>query len=339
MKKYIVISGYGNVAVELCKIILKNRNFILKKYDLDLQVKSIVGKEGQLFEEQGIDLEALISYGKGSSALKEYAAFKGINLNDEAIFEGDILVEATPTNLSNGEPGLTYSLEALNHGMDLVFASKGALVTNYKQILDKVKEKGAKLNYSGATAAALPTLDIGENCLSGSTLKSVKGILNGTTNFILTEMALNQISFEDALGRAQRMGIAEKDPILDISGFDSGCKLVLIVNKLLNKQYDINDVNISGIDKLTSDDIKSAYENGQTIKLIAEAIISGEEVYMKVSPVKVLNTTLIASVNGTNKCIVYDSEEMGEIFCAGGASDPIGAGAAVLKDIINMYKP
>ncbi|GKU25977.1 homoserine dehydrogenase [Clostridium folliculivorans] len=338
MKKSIVICGYGNVSVELCKIISNNKNLIINKYNLDLQVISIIAAEGQIFEEKGIDLSLLIKCGKGSSALKEYAKVKGLNLNNKVIPKGDILVEATPTNLNSGEPGLSYSLEALNLGMDLVFASKGALVTNYTQILDKVKEKGAKLNYSGATAAALPTLDIGENCLSGSKLKSIKGILNGTTNYILTEMTLNKISFEEALEKAQSMGIAERNPTLDISGFDSGCKLVLIVNKVLNKKYTINDVTITGIDKITNDDIRIAYENGQTIKLIAEASISGEEVYMKVSPVKVINTKMMASVNGTNKCIVYDTDEMGEIFCAGGASDPIGAGAAVLKDIINMYK-
>ncbi|GFP78109.1 homoserine dehydrogenase [Clostridium fungisolvens] len=338
MKRSIVICGYGNVAVELCKIISKNKNFILNQYDLELQVISVIGAQGQIFEEQGIDLELLVKCGKGSSALKEYAKVKGLNLHGKVIPKGDILVEATPTDLNSGEPGLSYSLEALNQGMDLVFASKGALVTNYKRILDKVKEKGVKLNYSGATAAALPTLDVGENCLSGSNLKSIKGILNGTTNYILSEMTLNKISFEEALEKAQRRGIAEKDPTLDISGFDSACKLVLIVNKVLNKTYDINDVHISGIDKLTNDDIRIAYENGQTIKLIAEASIFDEEISMKVGPVKVLNGKIMASVNGTNKCIIYETDEMGEIFCAGGASDPIGAGAAVLKDIINMYK-
>jgi homoserine dehydrogenase len=333
-----VICGYGNVALELCKILIDNKNYIIEKYNLDLKVRSIVGRHGQLYEEKGIDLAALMELEKGSSAIEEYAKQKGLTLKTNIVFDGDVLVEATPTDVESGEPGLTYALKALDSGMNVVFASKGALVTNYKLISTKAAELNLKINYSGATAAALPTLDIGENSLSGARIKSIKGILNGTTNFILTEMFANDICFEDALKKAQEKGIAEKNPNLDISGFDSGCKLLLIANRIFNKQYDISKVDIKGIDKLRIEDINLAKSGGQTIKLIAEARFHGDEVAMKVAPLPVSRTDMFASVNGTNKCIVYDTIEMGQIFCAGGASDPMGAGAAVLKDIINLYK-
>ncbi|QAA30579.1 homoserine dehydrogenase [Clostridium manihotivorum] len=338
MEKFIMICGYGGVAFELCKILLDNKNYITEKYNLDLKLKSIVGRHGQLYEEKGIDLEALLKFGKGSSAIEEYAKQKKLTLNTNIVFEGDVLVESTPTDLESGEPGLTYALKALDSGMNVVFASKGALVTNYKLISTKAANLGLKINYSGATAAALPTLDIGENSLSGARIKSIRGILNGTTNFILTEMFTNDINFEEALKNAQERGIAEKNPKLDISGFDSACKLLLIANKIFNKQYDISKVHIKGIDRLSDEDIHLVKANGQTIKLIATAEFDGKEVSMEVAPIPVSKTDMFSSVNGTNKCIAYNTFEMGQIFCAGGASDPMGAGAAVLKDIINLYK-
>ena len=161
-------------------------------------------------------------------------------------------------NIENGEPGLTYVLNAIDSGMDVVSVAKGALVHSFQEIKQHSEKKGTRLKYSGATAAALPTIDIGEYSLAGSTITKIEGILNGTSNFILTSMNESNLSFEEALKIAQEKGIAEANPGLDVKGFDSACKLLLLSNSLLGTNYSLKDVKITGIENLSKQDMERA---------------------------------------------------------------------------------
>ena len=334
MKKNLIISGYGNVAKELVKLLSEKEEMLKNTYDLEIKVCGIVGSKGMIAQDEGIQLEALLRYGNGSAALLQYAKAFRIPFQ-QAEIKGDILVECSPTNILNGEPGKTYILEALSQGMDVIAVSKGALVTSFEEVMRAAEQHGAKLKYSGATAAALPTTDIGEYSLAGSTIMSIEGILNGTSNYILTSMVENRLSFEQALENAQQKGIAEANADMDVKGFDSACKILLLANRFLGTKLNLRDIDISGIDEISMEHLSAAQEEGKKLKLIAQATHHEGKAIVQVKPIRLSKEHPLFHVDGTNKGIVFETKEMGAICVTGGASHPRAAAAAALKDLIN----
>lgn len=337
MKKKVILTGYGTVARELSKLILDRSAAIKETYGFELVVTGIVGSKGMLYQSEGINLKSLLEMGVGSNALYLYSQQFNVLLTEPS-FQGDVLIECTPTNIEDGEPGLSYLQTAIDSGMDVVSVSKGALVHAFCEIKKMAEKMGSRLKYSGATAAALPTIDIGEYSLAGCTITRIEGILNGTSNFILTSMNQDHLSFEEALQMAQEKGIAESNPSLDITGFDSGCKILLLANHLLGTNYSLHDVKMNGIEHLTKKNMEEAKLRNRHIKLLARAYQAEGVVILDVAPCELQEDHPLFHVNGTNKGVLFETIEMGTICATGGASNPRGAGAAALKDLINLYR-
>ncbi|GKU83633.1 homoserine dehydrogenase [Niallia sp. NCCP-28] len=332
-----MITGYGIVAKELIKLLSEKQKLLIDTYKTSFKVTAIVGSRGMVYEKAGIDLLKLLEYGTGSTALIQYAEEKGLSLQPP-IFREDMLIECSPTDVETGGAALGYIKNALYANMNIVSVSKGALVCSMPELLKIAKEKACKIKYSGATAAALPTLDIGEFSLAGCKIMKIEGILNGTSNFILTKMSEENKSFEGALQIAQERGIAETNPSLDIEGIDSACKILLLANGLLGSQLTLEDIAIQGITEVTKRDIQHAKINGNDIKLIASADFANGNVRVEVKPEIIKSDNPLIEVKGTNKGVLFYTEEMGRICCTGGASHPRGAAAAALKDMINLYR-
>lgn len=334
MKKRIIISGYGNVARELVKLILEKQDILKETYNLDAKICGIIGRKGMIYQEEGIDLNGLLQYGIGSEALLRYSESVQVQFKHGNV-KGDILVECSPTNITSGEPGKTYMIQALSNGMDVIAVSKGALVTSFDEMMKLAAVHEVKLKYSGATAAALPTLDIGEYSLAGSTITSIEGVLNGTSNYILTSMLKDKQSFAEALKKAQEQGIAEANADMDIKGIDSACKILLLANRFLGAKVSLEDIRISGIDEITIEDIEKAQARGGKLKLVASASVNQDKVDVQVSVCELSQEHPLFHVDGTNKGVVFETLEMGSICVTGGASHPRAAAAAALKDLIN----
>jgi len=336
-QRKIVITGYGTVAKEFVELLYRKKEAFIEQYHTEYTVIGVVGSIGMIYEPEGIDLSILHELPTGSIGISQYASMKDLVLESPSM-KGDILVECTPTNLETGEPALSYIKQALEANMDIVSVSKGALVHSLPELLAMAKAKGRYIKYSGATAAALPTLDIGELSLAGSTIQSIKGILNGTSNFILTSMSEGNLTFEKALQLAQENGIAEKNPDLDIKGLDSACKILLLANGLFHTNLTLEDIAVDGIDKITKVDMQRAKINGCEWKLIASAKKQRDRLVLQVKPEIIPPENPLIHVKGTNKGILFETEEMGTICCVGGASHPKGAAAAAMKDIINLIR-
>jgi homoserine dehydrogenase len=337
MQKKIILTGYGTVAKELLKLIHTKSASFKERYGVEFVVTGIVGSKGMLYQSEGINLEELLELGVGSTALLQYSQEFEVPVV-EPHFQEDVLIECSPTNIENGGPGYTYIMKAIDSGMDVVSVSKGALVHSFLDIRTKAEQKGSRLKYSGATAAALPTIDIGEYSLAGCTISRIEGILNGTSNFILTSMYEENLSFLDSLHIAQEKGIAEANPTLDVKGFDSACKILLLANSLLGTNYSLEDIKINGIENLTREDIYQAKMKNRHIKLLARAYRENEKVVLDVSPCELDENHPLFHVNGTNKGVLFETVEMGTICSTGGASHPRGAAAAALKDLINLHR-
>lgn len=336
MQVKLILAGYGNVGKGFVKLIQEKTSFIYKEFGIELLLVGIIGRDVKLYHPEGLCTDTLLTLGDGSAALHRYIEQHPVH-NENML--AHVFIESTPTNLQNGEPGKEYILEAMKKGMDIVAISKGALVTSFKEINEAARVANVRIRYSGATAAALPTLDIGQFSLAGCKIERIEGILNGTTNYILTRMYEDGTSYEEALQQAQQKGIAETNPSLDVSGMDSACKLLLLSNCLLHTEYSLDDISIQGIDNLLKQDIQEAIQQGKQIKLLARAYTDDNgEVRLEVQPYAVDSHHSLAGVTGTEKGITFYTDTMGAVSSIGGSSNPRGAAAAALKDVINLYR-
>ncbi|MEY8348130.1 homoserine dehydrogenase [Bacillus cereus] len=338
MRINMVISGYGTVGKEFVRLVFEKSLYIKESYGIELILTGIIGSTMNLYNEKGLHTQELLTYDTGSYALEEYSKNYPFDKSEKVPY-GHVLIESTPTNIQTGEPGRTYVETAIENHMDVVAISKGALVTAWKEIKEKAKLANVRIRYSGATAAALPTLDIGQFSLAGCQIESIEGILNGTTNYILTKMHEEGVTFEEALQQAQHKGIAETNPSLDISGMDSACKLLLLANSLFQAEYSLDDVSIKGIESVKKQDIETAKEQGKSLKLIGAAYKDHEgNLKLEVCPREIGKEHPLAHINGTEKGITFHTDTMGKVTSIGGASNPRGAAAAALKDVINLYR-
>ncbi len=254
----------------------------------------------------------------------------------------DVLVEATPTNLVDGEPARSHIVAALAKGMDVITANKGPLVLFYRELQDRARATGGRIFMSAATAAALPTLDVGKLCTAGARIRAVEGILNGTTNYILTRMGQEGIAYDTALKAAQELGIAETDPTLDVEGLDTRNKIILIANQLFDQGLGIGDVRTTGITGVSRETMEKARADGRVIKLIGSARWQDDRLNVRVAPEALPTDHPLAGVHFSEKGISFETDSMGRITVTGGHSSPTGAAAALLKDLIHsqiLYCP
>ncbi|QWU45405.1 homoserine dehydrogenase [Bacillus sp. NP247] len=338
MKIQVVLSGYGTVGREFIKLLNEKYLYIYETYGIHLVVSGVLGRNIAIHNEEGLSIHHLLMYGGGTAAIEKYIEHHPGERATNSI-NGNVLVESTVTNLKDGNPGKKYIKQAIEKHMDIVAISKGALVTNWREIKEAAKMANVRIRYSGATAAALPTLDIGQFSLAGCNIEKIEGILNGTTNYILTRMHEEDKTFEEALQEAQNKGIAETNPLLDISGMDSACKLLLLTNSLMGTDYALKDMQIKGLEHVTTHQIQNAKEQNKTIKLIASANKDDNgKVNLSVQPCNLEKEHPLASINGTEKGITFFTDSMGQVTTLGGASNPRGAAAAALKDVINLYR-
>lgn len=337
LKKNIVLTGFGSVGREFIRLLQEKSEMIGQNYNLDLRLVAVGGRDGFICSEEGLDLHALSKYELGSKSLSDYARDYGMSLTNSYV-NADVLVEATPTNVESGEPGFSNMITAFSKRMDVVAISKGALVAHYDKVFEVAKANKVRIKYSAATAAALPTKDIGEISLAGSEIVGIEGILNGTTNYILTCMQEEGLSFEEALRIAQQKGIAETNPDLDVKGIDSACKILLLSNDLLGTRYALKDLSIQGIDGITKEQMAESKRRGTKFKLLAKAYKEDGKAHINIAPTEISSGHLLFGVDGTNKGIVFQTDTMGAVCAIGGSSSPRGAAAAALKDVINLYR-
>jgi homoserine dehydrogenase len=340
----IILCGFGKVGRAFAQLLCGRRDALQASYDLDLQLVAVVDIGGTALAPRGLEtipLTELLAHVNSGGTVERFGDFGMPGATGEAVIDSldaDLVVEATPTNLTTGEPGLRHMRSALRRGMHVVAANKGPLVLRYAELQEMSQKHRASIYMSAATAAALPTLDVGQTCLAGAKILGIEGILNGTTNFILTKMQEESYSYLDALQEAQARGIAETDPTLDVEGFDTANKLILLSNSLLGTRFGPSQVSRRGITEITPQMVLGSRSAGRRLKLIGRATVRHGSVQLSVAPEDLPQDHPLASVRGAEKAVTYDTDTMGQVTVMGGRSSPAGAAAALLKDIINLSR-
>ncbi len=342
MKKIpLVVTGFGHVGRAFFSLLREKVEDLERRYGLCPEIMAVSRAEGSFFTGEPLEVRHVSRAGepwtKGNPSWRE--GLRAAEVITE-LGPGGCLVECTISNLETGEPGLSYISSAFHGGWNAVAASKGALVVGLPMLRVQAAENGVCLKFSGATAAALPTLDVGLGSLAGARIEGIQGVLNGTSNYILTRMG-EGLDYNEALKEAQDKGIAEPDPASDVSGWDTAAKILLITNACLGTEYVLKDVHVRGIAGISVDFVQSARREGRAVKLLATAAPGrqGGRWSLDVRPSLVEATHPLLHVNGTEKGITFLTDSMGSVTVTGGRSNPRGAAAALLKDIINIYRP
>jgi len=308
-----VILGYGFLGRRLAKELALNGVEGVK-------LVGIASSKGHIYREKGFkpgelpeDITKASDFREGSS----------LELVDGRL--ADLLVELTPTNIRDGEPGLSHIRRALEEGMDVVTANKGPMALAYEELTGLAEERGVMLLYEATVGGGMPLISLQKRCLMADELLEIRGILNGTTNYILSRMHFEGMTFDLALREAQMLGIAERDPSLDINGIDTALKMVILANSLMNARRKLSDVKVKGIRKVTSEAVAAAKESGMAIKLIGTA--SEEE--LSVAP-RLIKLGDPLCIHGTLNAVNFKLRILGNLTIIGE-----GAGESTVSALLN----
>jgi homoserine dehydrogenase len=267
----IILIGYGVVGQSLTRIFEQRQAELIKNYGFHPRVVAIADRGGAAVNPRGLNLEKTLSLKaeKGTVAASHEHGHPDMSaLNVIENVDAEAIVEATPTNIKDGEPGLSHIKTALKTGKHVVTTNKGPLALALPALTELAEYNKVYLRFSGTVGGGTPVLDLAKRCLVGDRILSIRGILNGTTNYILTQMDEKHITFEEALNNAQKLGYAETDPSMDIDGIDAACKLVIMANWIMNKRVILKNVRVEGIRNVTLQALEEASEKDCTIKLI-----------------------------------------------------------------------
>lgn len=325
----ISIIGFGSVGQGVARAIVAKKE-MLNKQGINLLVVGISDSNGSDINASGIDLEKALSRKKEKGTVsrgKEKALdiIQGI--------EHDIVVEATPTNIDDGEPGSSNMLAALNSGRHVVTSNKGPLALRFSELKEAAEDNGVFFRYEATVGGAVPIFNLMHEALAGNRVIGIEGILNGTTNYILTRMAEERLPYDLVLKEAQELGIAETDPTYDVEGIDSACKLVIIANSVFAQAATYKDVDVTGITKITPEALELASKNNYVVKLICEAwngtLIVAPRLVPKKHPLAVGGTRNVASIL---------TDLAGRITISGKGAGSIETASSILSDILYIAR-
>lgn len=317
MKKINVgLIGLGNVGVGVVKILRDRKTLLSEKIGLEINIKKICDKD--------ISTKRKIAVDKGllTRDVKEIIDDPGI----------DIVIEL----IGGMHPAKEFISEALNKGKNIVTANKALLSQEGRELFTLALERGKNIYFEASVGAGIPIIKSLREGLVANRFNSVFGIVNGTSNFVLSEMSANNCPFKEALAKAKAKGFAENDPSLDIEGIDSAHKLILLNYLCFGKFVNMTDVFIEGISRVSLADINYAKELGFTIKLLAIAKKQGQELGLRVHPTLIPQDHLLASVDGVCNAIYVSSDLAGELLFYGPGAGQLSAASAVVSDLVDL---
>lgn len=341
MRTYrIGIIGFGVVGQGIGRLLHEKRALLARKYGFDPQVIAISDPlKGQVYNPKGIDLGKALAAAKEGRRLEEVGlgepGWDSLKVARES--EADIILEITPTNLETGKPGIDHIRAALEAGKHVATTNKGPIALAYRELRELADRKGVQLRFEGTVLSGTPAINLATKDLAGSEIRAIRGIVNGTTNYILTQMEQG-MTYEDALKDAQAKGYAEAKPDADVEGWDALAKIVILANVVMEADLKVGDVERAGITGITLQMIQDAQQEGKRWKLIAQAVREGDRVIASVKPQKVGPEDPLYGISGVLNALVFETDTLGTVFVSGPGAGSIEAGYALLTDMLDIHR-
>lgn len=327
-----MIVGFGVVGQSFAKLLLSRSADLYSQYGIKPRVVACVDNQGSAIAPGGLDLQRLIEVKKTKGTVGAYekggASFDPMQLIEKA--DAEVMLECTPTNLIDAEPALSHITAAMRSQKHVITVNKGPLAVAFPSLVELANYNGVMFRFSGTVGGGTPILEFAKRCLKGDSIMSFKGILNGTTNYILSKMERG-LTYETAMKDAKEKGFVEADPSLDIEGFDAAAKLVIMANWLMGMKVTMKDIRCTGITSVNLSDVKKAGERGNAIKLLAMC----DSRVLQVSPTEVSKSDPIC-VNGTLNGVTFFSEHSGQLTIIGRGAGGMETASAMLRDLIEI---
>jgi homoserine dehydrogenase len=332
----IILVGYGVVGKGVTTILSRRYAEKVKDSGFNPKIVAIADIDGAVINPRGLSsekLEAIRQKGYPISADPEFGRPGIPALEVIESVEAEVVVEVTPVNIKNGEPALSHITKAFKTGKHVVTTNKGPLALAMPALTELAEYNNVYLRFSGTVGGGTPMLEFAKRCLAGDRILAIKGILNGTTNYILTEMSQNHVTFQDALTNAQKLGYAEREPSMDIDGFDTACKVVILANWIMNQKITLRDVDRTGIRDVTLQALEDAAKRNNTIKLIGS--IENNKATVKPTEIPITNPLC---VSGVLNAVTFSTEYAAEQTLIGRGAGGIETASAVLRDLLDIRR-
>ncbi len=329
----IILVGCGVVGQSLARMLMSRETELIKNYGFHPKVVGIVDSGGAVINPKGLDLEKTLSLKAEKGCVAATPEYGHLHMSPFEVIESveaEAVVETTPTNIKDAEPAISHIKAAFRTGKHVVTTNKGPLALALPVLTELAEYNRVHLRFSGTVGGGTPILNFAKNCLLGDRIVAVRGILNGTTNHILTEMDEKHITFSDALKNAQKLGFAESDPSMDIDGIDAACKLVIMANWIMNRKVTLKDVHIEGIRNVTVKSLEEAAKTNRSIKLIGSI-----QDNLIVKPKEISRHDPLF-VGGVLNAVTFVSEFAGEQTIIGRGAGGMETASAILRDLLDI---
>ena len=332
--------GFGNVAQGLTQILQEKEELYAQKFGVRFLITAIADPiKGNAFNPDGLSPASLLEAAQKPGGLKnlpgtqpEWDAMEMIQSSPS-----DVVVEMSYTNLQTGEPSTTYIAEALRRKNHVITTNKGPIALHYDELAAIAHLHGVHIGLEGTVMSGTPVIRVGRDLLTGAGIQRIQGILNGTTNYILTRMEGGS-SYAEALAEAQAMGYAEADPSGDVDGFDAAAKVAILSRLVLGVAVPFASIEREGIRGLAQADIAEARAKGMHWKLVGTLEKEGDAVRASVRPMCLPEEHPLALVNGVANALVYTTNYLGNVTLIGPGAGRMQTGYAIIQDLFCIYQ-
>jgi homoserine dehydrogenase len=336
----LALLGFGNVGQAFAHLLMRKQQAIESQYEITFRVTGIAtGHHGAAIDPEGIGLEGALALLARHASLNELSVAPlpqdALDFIDRC--GADVLFENTPVNYASGQPAVDHLRRALELGMHAITANKGPVVHAYRELKELANNRGRKFYFESTVMDGAPIFSLYRETLPAAHLRSFRGVLNSTTNLILTRMEAGE-SFEQAVAYAQTIGVAETDPSGDIDGWDASVKVAALTTVLMDVPLKPAEVERQGIRDITLQEIERARVQGKRWKLVCSAERQGDGVQARVQPEMVGIDSPLYGVDGTTSIVQFESDVLGLLSVIEANPGPDTTAYGLLADFINAVK-
>jgi homoserine dehydrogenase len=334
----LILVGFGTVGQGLAELLVEKKQQLARDHAFDPVVVGITDfQKGSVHDPEGVDLVQALELVRSGRSLTELA--KETVDGDAVAFlqrvDADVMLEATYTNIETAEPATSHIRAALGRGMHVATTNKGPIALFYPELRRLAAERNVQLLFEGTVMSGTPVINLIRGCLAGAEIREIRGILNGTTNYILTRME-EGLGYEEALQKAQELGYAEAVPDADVLGLDALAKVTILANVFFGGTRKPQDYPCRGITEITPSEIAKARQAGQRHKLIGRVWREEGVVRAEVSPQRIDLSHPLAGVSGATNALTFTTDALGDVTIVGPGAGRVETGFSLLIDLIHL---
>lgn len=340
MQLKLALIGFGVVGQGVAKILRDKASYLKSRYGVEFLITAVSDvKKGAVADPAGLDPAALLEHLETHGDLTRFAApeqgWDALTTIRKA--NADVVVEASWTDVKTGGAALSHLREAFACGKHVVTTNKGPMVVAPWEMLEAAARAGVEFRFEGTVMSGTPVISTAWKGLRGCEITGFSGILNGTTNFMLTRMEQG-LTYQQALAEAQRLGYAEADPSGDVLGWDAAGKVVILANTVLRVPLKLEDVQLAqGITEIAPEDVERARAAGERWKLVAEAKVEDGKVHASVLAKRLPLSDPLAGVMGPTNAVTFHTDLLGPVTIVGAGAGQKETAFAVLSDLLDIH--